>query len=297
MPEKSRGRSGSKSIVPSKRPGVRADGPLDFPAFGRVAGWVPSRSIAVGRSPGAFPTHDWHCISADAAGKAAFHPPRTEMPPDAPPSAEAKAKAAKLARLLAKALSGSGLRPRLPQRLRAAGRHRPVRPMHRRPREPGDARPVRPLPRRPEPRPRRTGRGGGPDPPDRLLPRKSRHLIGLARAIVERHGGAVPDDLDALTALPGVGRKTANVVLGNAFGIASGVVVDTHVKRLATRLGLTARTDPVRIERELAGLFPKSRWVMLQPPADRPRPIDVQKPCAPVAAIVPLESILPEASG
>jgi len=91
---------------------------------------------------------------------------------------------------------------------------------------------------------------------------KARHLLGLAAALVERHGGEVPRDLDALTALPGVGRKTAHVVLGNAFGVASGVVVDTHVKRLAFRLGLTARTDPTRIEQDLAAIVPRSRWVI-----------------------------------
>ena len=90
---------------------------------------------------------------------------------------------------------------------------------------------------------------------------KARNLVGLARALVERHGGAVPADLDALTALPGVGRKTAHVVLGNAFKLASGVVVDTHVKRLAFRLGLTTRTDPVHVERELAALIPRKHWV------------------------------------
>ena len=91
---------------------------------------------------------------------------------------------------------------------------------------------------------------------------KARHLLGLASAIVARHGGEVPRDLDALTALPGVGRKTAHVVLGNAFGVASGVVVDTHVKRLAFRLGLTARTDPEKVERDLAAIVPRSRWVL-----------------------------------
>ncbi|HWE37353.1 MAG TPA: endonuclease III [Isosphaeraceae bacterium] len=91
---------------------------------------------------------------------------------------------------------------------------------------------------------------------------KARHLLGLAAAIVERHGGEVPSDLDALTALPGVGRKTAHVVLGNAFHIASGVVVDTHVKRLAFRLGLTENTDPARIEHDLARLLPKKDWVL-----------------------------------
>ena len=90
---------------------------------------------------------------------------------------------------------------------------------------------------------------------------KAKNLIELSKALVERHGGEVPDDLNALTALPGVGRKTANVVLGNAFRIASGVVVDTHVKRLAFRLGLTARTEPEVIERELNGLLPKKHWI------------------------------------
>lgn len=91
---------------------------------------------------------------------------------------------------------------------------------------------------------------------------KARHLIGMASALVERHGGQVPSDLDALTALPGVGRKTAHVVLGNAFGIASGVVVDTHVKRLSYRLGLTAHVDPERVERDLASALPRTGWVM-----------------------------------
>ena len=90
---------------------------------------------------------------------------------------------------------------------------------------------------------------------------KARNLIGLGQALVERHGGAVPADLAALTALPGVGRKTAHVVLGNAFAIASGVVVDTHVKRIAFRLGLTERTDPVRIEHELTALLPREHWI------------------------------------
>ncbi len=90
---------------------------------------------------------------------------------------------------------------------------------------------------------------------------KSKNLKAMAQKIVELHDGEVPADLDALTALPGVGRKTANVVLGNAFGIASGVVVDTHVKRLCYRLGLTKKTDPVHIERELLSLIPQASWV------------------------------------
>lgn len=92
---------------------------------------------------------------------------------------------------------------------------------------------------------------------------KARNLRAMARALVERHGGQVPRDLEALTALPGVGRKTANVVLGNAFGIASGVVVDTHVKRLSRRLGLADAEDPGRIEQELAARIPRSQWIDL----------------------------------
>jgi endonuclease III len=92
---------------------------------------------------------------------------------------------------------------------------------------------------------------------------KARNLIALSARLVERHGGEVPRDLDALTDLPGVGRKTAHVVLGNAFGIASGVVVDTHVKRLAYRLGMTKSRDPVQIERDLCASVPRSGWIDL----------------------------------
>jgi endonuclease-3 len=90
---------------------------------------------------------------------------------------------------------------------------------------------------------------------------KARHLVAMARALVERHGGTVPTNLDALTALPGVGRKTAHVVLGTAFGIPSGVVVDTHVKRLAYRLDLTDSDDPAVIERDLAAVLPRTQWI------------------------------------
>ena len=90
---------------------------------------------------------------------------------------------------------------------------------------------------------------------------KAKNLVGLARAVVDQHGGEVPADLDALTALPGVGRKTAHVVLGNAFAIPSGVVVDTHVKRLAFRLGLTDRTDPEQVERDLSSTLPRKHWI------------------------------------
>ncbi len=92
---------------------------------------------------------------------------------------------------------------------------------------------------------------------------KAKSIVGMARAVVERHGGEVPREMDALTALPGVGRKTANVILGNAYGINEGVTVDTHVGRLAIRLGLTNETDPVKVERALMPLFPRERWTML----------------------------------
>ena len=88
---------------------------------------------------------------------------------------------------------------------------------------------------------------------------KARNIISCARALVEAHGGEVPADQKALTGLPGVGRKTANVVLGAAFGIP-GVVVDTHVARISGRLGLTTHTDPVKIEFDLMDLMPKSDW-------------------------------------
>lgn len=90
---------------------------------------------------------------------------------------------------------------------------------------------------------------------------KSKNLIAMAQRLVQDHDGKVPAEMDSLTALAGVGRKTANVVMGNAFGIVSGVVVDTHVKRLSYRLGLTERTDPVQIEQELNTLLPQSAWV------------------------------------
>jgi endonuclease-3 len=88
---------------------------------------------------------------------------------------------------------------------------------------------------------------------------KAKNLIGCASALVERHGGEVPPTMEELTALPGVGRKTANVVLGNAFGVP-GMVVDTHVGRVATRLGWTRERDPGKIERDLCRLLPKDKW-------------------------------------
>ncbi len=90
---------------------------------------------------------------------------------------------------------------------------------------------------------------------------KAKNIIGCCRALVERHGGQVPDRMDDLVLLPGVGRKTANVVLGQAFGITSGVVVDTHVHRLARRLGFTEADTPEKIEQDLMSVFPKKDWI------------------------------------
>lgn len=90
---------------------------------------------------------------------------------------------------------------------------------------------------------------------------KARSLLGCARALVDRHGGEVPKTLEELVHLPGVGRKTANVVLGSAFGISSGVVVDTHVGRICRRLGLTKHADAVRAERDLVRLVPRDHWI------------------------------------
>lgn len=90
---------------------------------------------------------------------------------------------------------------------------------------------------------------------------KAKNLMGMARALSERHGGRVPKTMEELIQLPGVARKTANVVLGTAFGIASGVVVDTHVRRLSGRLGLTRHEDPEKIERDLMAKVPEDRWI------------------------------------
>ncbi|MBI3457135.1 MAG: endonuclease III [Candidatus Rokubacteria bacterium] len=88
---------------------------------------------------------------------------------------------------------------------------------------------------------------------------KTRAILSMARALLQRHGGEVPRTLEELTALPGVGRKTANVVLGNAFGIP-GIAVDTHVFRVTQRLGLAAANEPDRVEAQLAEVIPRARW-------------------------------------
>jgi endonuclease-3 len=90
---------------------------------------------------------------------------------------------------------------------------------------------------------------------------KAKHLIEMARAVVERHGGQIPDTMDALCALPGVARKTANVVLGNCFDVP-GLTVDTHMTRVNQRLRLARALDPVKIERELMELIPAKEWTL-----------------------------------
>src|SRR5687767_10369361 len=90
---------------------------------------------------------------------------------------------------------------------------------------------------------------------------KAKAVINCSKALVERHGGEVPRTMEELVALPGVARKTANVVLGNVFGQADGIVVDTHVTRLSQRLGLTTQTDPVKIEQDLMAILPQGEWI------------------------------------
>jgi endonuclease-3 len=91
---------------------------------------------------------------------------------------------------------------------------------------------------------------------------KAKAIQGACRSILENHGGQVPSTMEALTALGGVGRKTANVVLGNTFGISLGLVVDTHVGRLSQRMGLTRQTAPEKIEQELLPLMPREQWTL-----------------------------------
>ena len=97
--------------------------------------------------------------------------------------------------------------------------------------------------------------------PTGFFRQKARSIQRVARAIAEEHGNTVPDSMEALVALPGIGRKTANVVLGTAFGQPA-IFVDTHVKRLANRLGLTVESDPERIERDLQALLPPKDWTL-----------------------------------
>jgi endonuclease-3 len=92
---------------------------------------------------------------------------------------------------------------------------------------------------------------------------KTRSLIGMAQALVADHGGEVPRTMEQLRVLPGVGRKTANVILGNAFALNEGITVDTHVARLSRLLGLTGHDDPTKIEQDLMPLFPRDTWGLL----------------------------------
>ncbi len=92
---------------------------------------------------------------------------------------------------------------------------------------------------------------------------KAKNIRAMAAKLIAEHDSKVPRSLEALAALPGVGRKTANVVLGNAFGLEEGVVVDTHVTRVSARLGLTQNSDPLKIEQDLMKLFPRDQWTLL----------------------------------
>ena len=90
---------------------------------------------------------------------------------------------------------------------------------------------------------------------------KTKNIMACSRTLMSKHGGKVPETIEELVLLPGVGRKTANVVLGQGFGITSGVVVDTHVRRLSQRLGFTTADDPEKIEQDLMELFPRKQWI------------------------------------
>ena len=91
---------------------------------------------------------------------------------------------------------------------------------------------------------------------------KARSIVGAAKKVVAEFGGQVPRTMDEMLTIPGAARKTANVVLGTAYGIASGIVVDTHVTRLSGRLGLSKNTDPVKIEQNLVKIVPRSKWIL-----------------------------------
>ena len=106
---------------------------------------------------------------------------------------------------------------------------------------------------------------------------KTKSILGMAQALLERHGGQVPDTMEALVALPGVGRKTANVVLGNAFGKNEGIVVDTHVQRISGLLKLTRETTPEKIERDLMDARAAQRLDDLLAPAHSPRAQDLHR--------------------
>jgi endonuclease-3 len=91
---------------------------------------------------------------------------------------------------------------------------------------------------------------------------KAKSLRGMGATLVERHAGEIPSTMEELSAIPGAGRKTANVVLGNAYDINAGVVVDTHVGRLSRRLGMTTKSDPIKVEQDLMALVPREQWTL-----------------------------------
>jgi endonuclease III len=123
---------------------------------------------------------------------------------------------------------------------------------------------------------------------------KARALVGIGQALVERFGGEVPSTLEGLTSLPGVGRKTANVVLGVGFGVADGVVVDTHVKRIARRLGLTTAQEPDRVEADLIPLLPREeRIVFTHRMIDHGRSVCLAR--QPLCALCALADVCPTA--
>ena len=156
------------------------------------------------------------------------------------------------------------LRAALPQPLRAGGGDDPLRAVHRRAREPGDAAALRALPHRRRPR----GRARPEDVEEIIKPTgffraKTKSLLGNARGLVERHGGEVPRTMAEMVKLPGVGRKTASVVLGHVYGINEGIAVDTHVLRVGNRLGIAAADDPLVVEQQLMAMIPRERWTQV----------------------------------
>ena len=189
-------------------------------------------------------------------------------------------------------------RPRLRQPARAPGGDDPLRPVHGQAGQRGDAGALPPLPERPPLRrgAARRARGDGPARPASSATRRGRSK-GLGQALVAEHGGEVPDTMEELHALPGVGRKTANVVLGNAFGKNEGVVVDTHVQRLSRRLGLTRR-DRSGEDRARPDAARAAGGVdALVPPADRPRPERSARRGRPECAALPGGRAVPFGGG
>ena len=177
------------------------------------------------------------------------------------------------------------LRPRACRRLAAAGGHDPVGPVHRRAGQHGDTRTLRGLPR-----PRRDGEGpagrrGGDIQSTGFFRNKAKNLIAMASALETGHGAKVPRTMAELHALPGVGRKTANVVLGNAFGINEGITVDTHVARIARLLGLTRHEDPGEDRAGPDGADSPRGLDPGLPPADLARAGGVHCPQAPVRRV------------